>query len=112
MVDAPNFLRDYSTTEQLADRGQSVGEEDVRTIVDLLSDQIDFADVILVNKTDLVSPEELHKVHGMIRALNPQAVIHDTVNSAVPLNEVLGAGEELAMDKGDWKARFTEPSPK
>ena len=92
VVDAPNFLNDYSTTEQLVDRGQAVGDEDERTIVDLLSDQIDFADVILVNKTDLVSPEELHEVHGMIRALNPKAEIHDTVNSEVPLNTVLGTG--------------------
>ncbi|MCH1507549.1 MAG: GTP-binding protein [Verrucomicrobiales bacterium] len=90
VVDAPNFLRDYSTTEQLTDRGQAVGEEDERTIVDLLSDQIDFADFILVNKTDLVSPEELHKVHGMIGALNPQAAIHDTVNSEVSLTNVIG----------------------
>ena len=76
VVDAPNFLCDYSTKEQLVDRGQAVGEEDERTIVDLLADQIDFAGVILVNKTDLVSPEELHKVHGMIRALNTKAEIH------------------------------------
>ena len=48
VVDAPNFLRDYSTSESLEDREQAVGEEDERTIVDLLSDQIDFADVILV----------------------------------------------------------------
>ena len=49
VVDAPNFLKDFSTIEQLVDRGQAVDEQDERTIVDLLSDQIDFADVILVN---------------------------------------------------------------
>ena len=92
VVDAPNFLRDYSTTERLADRGQAVAEEDERTIVDLLADQIDFADVILVNKTDLISSEEIHQVHGMIRALNTKAIIHDTVNSEVPLKEILGTG--------------------
>ena len=53
VVDAPNFLSDFSTTENLGDRGQGVSEEDERTIVDLLSDQVDFADVILINKTDL-----------------------------------------------------------
>ena len=105
VVDAPNFLHDYSTTEQLVDRGQAVGEEDERSIVDLLSDQIDFADVILVNKTDLISSEELHEVHGMIRALNPKAVIHDTVNSQVPLGEVLGTAKydpDLASRQEGW----------
>ncbi len=114
VVDAPNFLRDYSTTEQLTDRGQAVGEEDERTIVDLLSDQVDFSDVILVNKTDLVSPEELHKVHGMIRALNPQAVIHDTVNSGVPLNTVLGTGRydpERASEREGWLDSLVEHTP-
>ena len=92
VVDAPNFLRDYSTTERLADRGQAVAEEDERTIVDLLADQIDFADVILVNKTDLISSEEIHQVHGMIRALNKKDIINETVNSEVPLKEILGTG--------------------
>ncbi|MEM1249884.1 MAG: zinc metallochaperone GTPase ZigA [Acidobacteriota bacterium] len=114
VVDAPNFLRDYSTTEQLTDRGQAVGEEDERTIVDLLTDQIDFADVILVNKTDLVSPEELHRVHGMVRALNPQAVIHDTVNSEIPLKEVLGTGRydaERATQHDGWLHSLVEQTP-
>ena len=114
VVDAPNFLHDYSTTEQLADRGQAVGDEDERTIVDLLSDQIDFADVILVNKTDLVSPEELHEVHGMIRALNPKAEIHDTVNSEVPLNTVLGTGSydpDHASKQEGWLDSLVEHTP-
>ena len=71
VVDAPNFLQDYMSFDSLDDRDQAVGEEDERTIVDLLNDQIEFADVILVNKTDLVSAEKVKKVHGMIRALNP-----------------------------------------
>ncbi|MEM7144900.1 MAG: zinc metallochaperone GTPase ZigA [Verrucomicrobiota bacterium] len=114
VVDAPNFLRDYSTTEQLADRGQAIGEGDERTIVDLLSDQIDFADVILVNKSDLVSPEELHEVHGMIRALNPQAMIHDTVKSEVPLNEVLATGRfdpDRASNHEGWLDSLIEQTP-
>lgn len=114
VVDAPNFLRDYSTTETLNDRDQAVTEEDERTIVDLLSDQIDFADVILVNKTDLVTPEERHAVHGMIRALNPQAVIHDTVESQVALDSVLGTGlynpEEASKHEG-WLESLVEHTP-
>ena len=114
VVDAPNFLHDYSTTEQLVDRGQAVGEEDERSIVDLLSDQIDFADVILVNKTDLISSEELHEVHGMIRALNPKAEIHDTVNSQIPLSEVLGTAKydsDLASRQEGWLDSLDEHTP-
>ncbi len=114
IVDAPNFLRDYSTTEQLVDRGQAVGDDDERSIVDLLTDQIDFADVILVNKTDLVSPQQLDTIHGMVRALNPQAVIHDTVNSEVSLNEVLGTGmydHERATRHEGWLDSLVEQTP-
>lgn len=114
VVDAPNFLRDYSTTESLDDRQQAVGEEDERTIVDLLSDQIDFADVILVNKTDLVTKEQLTAVHGMIRALNPQAKIHDTVNSDIPLNSVVGTGlynPEQASAHDGWLDSLVEHTP-
>ncbi|MEM9235342.1 MAG: zinc metallochaperone GTPase ZigA [Verrucomicrobiota bacterium] len=114
VVDAPNFLNDFTTTERLKNRGQAVGEEDERTIVDLLTDQVDFADVILVNKTDLVSSEELHKVHGMIRALNPQAVIVDTMNSEVPLNKVLGTGlfdEDRASQHDGWLDSLVEHTP-
>ena len=114
VVDAPNFLSDYRTTEQLVDRGQAVGEEDERSIVDLLSDQIDFADVILVNKTDLISSEELHEVHGMIRALNPQAEIHDTINSRVPLRAVLDTGKydpDKAAQHEGWRESLVEQTP-
>lgn len=64
VVDAPNFLQDYSSSESLDDRDQAVGKEDERTIVDLLNDQIEFADVILVNKTDLVSAGKVKKSMG------------------------------------------------
>lgn len=114
VVDAPNFLRDYSSTESLVDRGQAVGEEDERTIVDLLNDQVEFADVILVNKTDLVSADEVKRVHGMIRALNPQVVIHDTVDSKVPLKAVVGTGlydQERASAHEGWLDSLVEHTP-
>ena len=96
------------------DCGQAVDKEDERTIVDLLSDQIDFADVILVNKTDLVSAEELHKVHGLIRALNSKAVIHDTVNSVFPINEILGTNRydpQRASQHDGWLESLVEQTP-
>ncbi|MEM9079345.1 MAG: zinc metallochaperone GTPase ZigA [Verrucomicrobiota bacterium] len=114
VVDAPNFLRDFSSRDSLEDRGQAVGEEDERTIVNLLNDQIEFADVILVNKTDLVSNQSVKEVHGMIRALNPQAVIHDTVESQVPLNFVIGTGlynPECAAAHDGWLDSLVEHTP-
>ncbi|MDC0187586.1 zinc metallochaperone GTPase ZigA [Verrucomicrobia bacterium] len=114
VVDAPNFLRDYCSIDSLDDRGQAVGEEDERTIVDLLNDQVEFADVILVNKTDLVSKEEAKKVHGMIRALNPQVIIRDTVNSKVPLDSVIGTSlydPERASKHEGWLDSLVEHTP-
>lgn len=114
VVDAPNFLRDYSTTETLDDRDQAIGEGDERTIVDLLNDQIEFADVILLNKTDLVSDAGRTRIHGMIRALNPQARIHETVNSQVPLNAVLGTGlydPDRASKHAGWLDSLVEHTP-
>jgi len=114
VVDAFNFLKDYSTTEKLHDRGEAVGEEDERTIVDLLNDQIDFANVILVNKSDLISEEERHAVHGMIRALNPQAEIHDTVQSGLPLDSVMGTGlydAKIAEEHEGWLDSLVEHTP-
>ena len=76
VVDARNFLNDYYGTEELRDRGQQVSEEDGRTIVHLLTDQIEFANVILINKTDAVNAEELKDIRGVIQALNPKAKVN------------------------------------
>ena len=114
VVDAPNFLRDYQTMESLKDRKQEIGDEDERTIVDLLSDQVDFADVILVNKTDLISKDQVHEIHGMIRALNPQAQIHDTKNCDVPINQILGTGlfdPDRASQHEGWLDSLVEHTP-
>jgi G3E family GTPase len=114
VVDAPNFIRDYASVESLKDREQAVGEEDERTIVDLLNDQIEFADVILVNKTDLVREDQVKRVHGMIRALNPQVVIHDTVESKIPIREVVGTGlfdMQEAEEHEGWLDSLVEHTP-
>lgn len=114
VVDAFNFLRDYSTYEMLKERGESMGDEDERTIVDLLVDQIEFANVILLNKIDLVSDIERRKVRGMIRALNPQARIHETKHSELALGEVLGTGLydlEEASKRPGWLDSLIEHTP-
>ena len=92
VVDALNFLRDYDSVDNLQARGTAMGEEDTRTIVDLLADQVEFANVILVNKIDLVTPEDRHRIHAMISALNPKAKVYETTNSEVALDKVMGTG--------------------
>jgi len=114
VVDAYNFFRDFTAIDKLKDRGEAMGEADERTIVDLLSDQIDFANVILLNKTDLISEDQRHTIHGMIRALNPQAKIHDTVDAQVPLDAVMGTGlydEKIAAQHKGWLDSLVEHTP-
>ena len=92
LVDAPNFLRDYCSLEQLKDRRQEIGEGDQRTIVDLLTDQIEFANVVVINKTDCITTEELATVSGMVRALNPKARVLETTNGEVAPASILDTG--------------------
>ena len=89
VVDAASFLRDYNEAESLQSRGESLGEEDNRTVTYLLIDQIEFADVIVLNKLDLVTKEQAEKVEAIVKALNPVAEIILTTRSEVPLNRVL-----------------------
>lgn len=92
VVDALNFLRDYSTRDSLQARGESLGEKDARTVVDLLVEQVEFCDVIVLNKTDLVGPEELQRLEGILRGLNPRARIEHARFGKVPLERVLDTG--------------------
>lgn len=114
VVDAFNFIKDFSAADKLKDRGEEVGDQDERNIVDLLSDQIDFANVILVNKSDLISEDERHIVHGMIRALNPQAKLYDTTQSNISLAGVMGTAlydaKQAQKHKG-WLDSLVEHTP-
>ncbi len=92
VVDAGNFFKDFGSWDDLADRRLGVSDEDHRNIVDLLVDQIEFANVIIVNKTDLVTPFELEQLEQVIRRLNPKAKILHSRESRVPLEEVMGTG--------------------
>jgi G3E family GTPase len=92
VVDAVHFFDNLDSMESLNDRGESLGEEDERTIVDLLVDQIEFADIILLNKSDEVDPEDRKKIVGVIKGLNPDAKCIETNYADVPLNEVLNTG--------------------
>ena len=70
VIDALNFLKDYESAEDLKDRNMELSDEDQRSIAHLLVDQVEFADVILLNKTDLVSSDDLKHLHGIIKSLS------------------------------------------
>ena len=73
VVDPANLIKNYSSTDFIKDRGEGLDDNDNRTLVDLLVEQIEFANVILLNKIDLVSKDELKTVEGIIRGLNAKA---------------------------------------
>ncbi|MEM1436101.1 MAG: zinc metallochaperone GTPase ZigA [Pseudomonadota bacterium] len=105
VVDAASFLRDYNAADALQDRGESLGEEDHRTVTDLLIDQVEFADVIVLNKLDLVSEDQAHEVEAIIQALNPGAKIIPATRGQVPLESVLDTGlfdYEKAATSAGW----------
>ena len=105
VVDAASFLRDYDAAEALQERGESLGEEDHRTVTDLLIDQIEFADVIVLNKRDLVSNDQALEVEAILKALNPGAKILMATRGRVPLECVLETGlfdYEKAASSAGW----------
>lgn len=92
VVDACNFLRDYCSHDTLAARGESMGEDDQRTVVNLLIEQVEFCDVIVLNKTDLVTPDELERLQAILHGLNPRARIAHSQFGKVSLDRVLNTG--------------------
>ncbi len=75
VVDAVNFLKDYEEAKYLKDSGESLGEDDDRSVADLLVDQIEFADILLISKTDLVESEDIEKLKAILKSLNTHAQI-------------------------------------
>ena len=104
VVDAAQFLRDYGEAAYLRERGESLGPEDQRTVTDLLVEQVEFANVIIVNKVDLAGPEQAHCLEAVLKALNPGARILSADHAQVPLEAVLNTGlfnyEEAASAAG------------
>jgi len=92
VVDAGNFMKDFGSWDDLTDRNMGLDNDDDRNIVDLLVDQVEFANVIVINKTDLISPYELEQLDQIIRRLNPTAEIVYSTESRVPLSAILGTG--------------------
>lgn len=92
VVDARSFLDDYASDDLIAHRGESLGEGDQRTVAQLLVDQIEFCDVIVINKADLVSPAELARLAAILHTLNPRARLEVASYGRVPLDRVLDTG--------------------
>ncbi|RJG12772.1 GTP-binding protein [Pseudomonas cavernicola] len=105
VVDGLNFLRDYQAAESLASRGEVLGEEDERSITDLLIEQVEFADVILLNKIDLISSSEREELLSILGSLNATAEIIPMVMGQVPLAKILDTGRfdfERAAQAPGW----------
>jgi G3E family GTPase len=92
VVDAHNLLADYSSTDLLSQRGEVAGDEDSRSLAALLTEQIEFADVVVVNKIDKVDATRRDEVTAVVKALNPVARIVYADHGKVPLKTVLGTG--------------------
>ncbi|MFT6904824.1 MAG: G3E family GTPase [Oleiphilaceae bacterium] len=93
VVDALNFLNDYQSSVSLHDSGESLGEEDERSVADLLVEQVEFADVLLVSKTDLISSDELNQLNSILRSLNTEADIIPITQGQVSISSILNTGK-------------------
>ncbi|SDY36894.1 zinc metallochaperone GTPase ZigA [Nitrosomonas sp. Nm33] len=105
VVDAVNFLKDFEEAKMLQETGESLGEGDERSVADLLVDQVEFSDVILINKIDLVKQDALTKLQGILCSLNTQAEIIPIENGQVDLTKVLNTRKfsfERAQQAPGW----------
>ncbi|MEM9332134.1 MAG: GTP-binding protein [Pseudomonadota bacterium] len=92
VVDAVNLLKDYTSQDFISDHGESLGEDDERTLVHLLTDQIEFADVVILNKVSDAGPERVDAARKIIRSLNADTQIIETDHSDVAAGAILDTG--------------------
>lgn len=92
VVDAVNFLIDYDKAQSLQEAGESLGEEDERSVADLLVDQVEFADIILISKTDLASKQDVERLTAILKTLNTHARIIPIAQGKIDIDEVLNTG--------------------
>ena len=105
VVDAANFLKDYEDAKYLQDSGESLGEDDERSVADLLADQVEFADVLLISKTDLVQTSDVERLKAILKSLNTHAQIIPISQGQVPIDDVLNTGLfdfERAQEAPGW----------
>ncbi|KAK5631470.1 hypothetical protein RRF57_007184 [Xylaria bambusicola] len=115
IVDALNFMQDFATADFIKDRQADVPEEDDRNISDLQVDQVEFADVVVINKCDLVSKDVVNRIKGTVLNLNPGAKIITSVRSSFDLKEILDTHtfsyEKAALSSGWLKSINEEITP-
>ena len=92
VVDAVNFLKDYDEAKYLQETGESLGEEDERSVADLLVDQVEFADIILVSKTDLVELQQVERLEAILKTLNTDAKVLPISQGQIDVDAVLNTG--------------------
>ena len=112
VVDGFNFLKDFGGTAFLHERGGTDDTTDSRRLVDLLTEQIEFADVIILNKLDLLSEEKRQLALGIIKSLNPKAELIETTFSKVDLTQILNTGKfdlDQAQQSAGWLQDFEQP---
>jgi len=105
VVDGVNFLQDFHAAESLASRGETLGDDDERSITELLIEQVEFADVILISKIDLISSAEREELTAILGRLNTQAEILPMSMGRVPLAKILDTGRfdfERAAQAPGW----------
>lgn len=114
VVDAVNFLNDVITSDSLQTRGQVASGDDSRTVADLLTDQVEFADVLVISKTDLVSTEQLGQLRSLLELLNPYALQVESQFGCVDLRAILNTHRfdyERAKLSPGWRVALREPRP-
>ena len=92
VVDAVNFLKDYDQAKYLQEVGESLGDDDERSVADLLVDQVEFADVILISKIDLVKKSDIDKLTTILKTLNTNATIFPILNGNIDIDKILNTG--------------------
>ena len=105
VVDAANFLNDFDEARHLQETGEHLGEDDERSVTDLLVDQVEFADIILISKTDLVDASTLQRLTGVLRSLNTEAEIIPIKQGQIASERILGTGKfsfERAQQAPGW----------
>ena len=107
VVDACNFLLDFRSADELVDREIGLNEEDVRNVVDLLTDQVEFANIILLNKCDLIDEEAKQSLLGILRNLNPKAHIIESIHGRVSPSSIMGTGL-FSMDEAGAQPGWLE----
>lgn len=109
VVDAVNFLADFEAAQDLAERGESLGEDDERSVADLLIEQVEFCDVLVISKTDLVTSQQLQRLMAILRSLNSRARIIHADKGKVDITQILNTGLfnfEQAQQAPGWLAEL------